>query len=86
MKNEDGALTTTSYDSANQIENVKDSSGTSTYTFDADGNQQIVKHPGGTITTNTWDYENRLTRVQLPSGTRVTAAYDADGKRVSKKP
>ena len=72
------------YDAVNRVEHVKDSSGTSTFTFDADGNQELVEHPGGTVTTNTWDYENRLIRVQLPSGARVTAAYDADGVRVSK--
>jgi len=85
LKNEDGALTTTSCDSANQITDVKDASGGSTFTFDAIGNEQIVKHPDGTITTNVWDYENHTTGVQLPSGARVTTAYDADGMRVSKE-
>jgi hypothetical protein len=29
-----------------------------TYTFDANGNQQIVRNPDGTRTTTTWDFEN----------------------------
>ncbi|REJ94334.1 MAG: hypothetical protein DWQ29_02975, partial [Planctomycetota bacterium] len=53
-----------------------------TYTFDADGNQELVVEPSGDRTTTSWDYENRTTLVQLPSGIRNTMAYEPDGLRV----
>lgn len=51
--------------------------GTTTFTFDAAGNQQIEVAPSG-ITTNVWDYENQRTLVLLPSGQRETITYNAD--------
>ena len=60
----------------------QDASGRTTYTFDADGNQQVVLSPSGDRVTNVWDYENKLVGVQHPAGSRETMAYDPDGKRV----
>ncbi len=82
LKNLDGQRTTSSYDDANQLRWSQDASGRTTYTFDADGNQQVVLSPSGDRVTNLWDYENKLIGVQHPTGSRETMAYDPDGKRV----
>ncbi|QDT31466.1 RHS repeat domain-containing protein [Thalassoglobus polymorphus] len=82
LKNESGARTTYSYDAANQLSNSVDANGTTTYTFDADGNQQLVQAPDNDRTTTTWDYENKTTLVELPSGIRNTMSYEPDGLRV----
>ena len=84
MKNEDGALTTYTCDTANQLQTSQDASGVTTYTFDANGNQQIVEAPGGASTTDVWNYENQTTCVELLGGERVTIAYNADNRRVRK--
>ncbi len=83
VKKATGALTTSTYDAANQHVTSVDASGTTTYTFDAAGNQQIEKAPSGT-TTNTWNYENQMTLVQMSDGTRVTMAYNANFRRTDK--
>ncbi len=85
LKNLDGARTTSTYDAANQLQWSQDASGRTTYTFDADGNQQVVLSPSGDRVTNVWDYENKLIGVQHPAGSRETMAYDPDGKRVMLK-
>ncbi len=81
--NEDATRTTTVFDAANQIEYSQATAGRTTYTFDADGNQQIMALPSADRITNTWDYENRLTTVALPNATRVTNTYHPDNLRVS---
>ena len=55
--------------------------GTTTFTFDAVGNQQIEQSPSG-ITTNVWNYKNQRTGVLLPSGQRETMTYNADLRNV----
>jgi len=82
LKNHDGARTTSVYDSANQLTYSQDVSGRTTYTFDADGNQQVVREPGGNRTTYSWDYENRMTLARLPAGTWNTMSYEPEGLRV----
>ena len=59
--------------------------GTTTFTFDSDGNQETEEKPSGDITTNTWDYENQNTQVELPQGDVVTTAYSGSLKRVVKE-
>jgi len=56
---------------------------TTTFTYDADGNQTSKVEPGGT-TTYQYDYENRLKRVTLPSGPTNEMTYNGDGRRVQK--
>jgi len=85
VENENGALTTSTFDAANQLKDSKNLGGTTDYTFDEDGNQRLVVEPGDARTTNVWDFENRLTGVQQASGARVTAAYNADGIRVTRR-
>ena len=80
-----GALTTSTYDAANELATSQTGAGVTTYTFDADGNLAISLAPGSQITTNAWDGENRLTRVALPSGVVNTLTYNADGQRVGKQ-
>jgi RHS repeat-associated protein len=80
-----GVTTTYTCDVANQLTSFQDNTGTTNFTFDANGNQTLKIAVGGGRTTNTWDYENRLTKVVLPAGTRNTFVYDADGKRVQKQ-
>lgn len=84
LKNEDGARTTFTYDAANQLETNVDAAGTTTYIFDANGNQQVVEEPAGGRTTNTWDFENLNTEVELPSGSMATYTWNADAHRVAK--
>ena len=81
--NEDGTRTTTSYDAASQIDVSEAAAGRTTYTFDADGNQQIVEQPSSDRTTNVWDYENRLTNTVLPNAARCTLSYQPDNLRVT---
>lgn len=62
--------------------------GRTTYVFDANGNQQIVKNPDGTRVTTTWDFENQPTQYNQPTNTTypvVTMAYNADNQRVQKQ-
>jgi YD repeat-containing protein len=74
------------YDAANQLKTSKAAGGTTTYTFDSNGNQQVVREPGGNRTTYTWDYENQNRLVRLPDGSRVTMSYNADFRRTRKDP
>ncbi|MBD3675812.1 MAG: hypothetical protein HUJ26_20075 [Planctomycetaceae bacterium] len=62
-----------------------DANGTTTYMFDADGNQQIVEEPNGDLTTYSWDYENKNTLIQLPTLSRETMSFNPDGIRVEKQ-
>jgi YD repeat-containing protein len=79
------ALTTAAYDAADQLQTSVGPAGTTTYTFDAAGNQQIVEEPSGARTTSTWSYENQTTLVVKPSGARITSTYNADNRRVRKE-
>ncbi|MEQ9586379.1 MAG: RHS repeat-associated core domain-containing protein [Parvibaculaceae bacterium] len=81
--NNDGTRTTSTFDAVNQIEHSEATAGRTTYTFDTDGNQQIVEAPSGNRTTNVWDFENRLTNVTLPDATRSSMTYQPDNLRVT---
>jgi len=62
-----------------------DGSGTTTYSYDAAGNQTTVEDPSNNFTTHTWDDENRRLTFAEPGGFVQTATYDADGLRVAKQ-
>ena len=88
LNNQGGARTTTSYDAANQIVYSQAAGGRTTYVFDANGNQQVVRNPDGTRVTTTWDYENQPTRYNQPGNLTypvVTMMYNADNRRVEKQ-
>ena len=57
--------------------------GSSSYTYDNNGNT-LTKTDGTGTTTFTWDFENHLTSVHPPSQTTVTFKYDPFGKRIQK--
>jgi YD repeat-containing protein len=60
------------------------SSGTTTFTCDAAGNQTLVVAPANSRTTFTWDDENRNTKLVLPGNSIVTMSYRFDGLRYTK--
>jgi YD repeat-containing protein len=82
VKNETGQLTTSTYGAVNQLINSRSAGGLTTYTFDAAGNEEIMREPTNTLTTNVWEYENQNTAVVKPSGARITMLYNADFRRV----
>jgi len=84
VENVGGALTTSTFDAANQLASATASGGTTLYIFDASGNQQLVQAPGGALTTSVWDYENQNIQVLLPSGDSVDMAFHAANRRVAK--
>jgi RHS repeat-associated protein len=79
-----GVRTTFTYDPANQLKTFKDNTGTTTLSWDNNGNQAGQIAPSGGRTTFTWDFENRSTQALLPLGLPNTMTYDADGRRVKK--
>jgi RHS repeat-associated protein len=82
LKLENGARTTGVFDAASQIRYTQDGSGRTTYTFDANGNQQSALEPNGDRTTYSWDCENQNTLVRLADGSGVTMTYNHDFRRV----
>ncbi len=85
LKIEDGARTTLVYDACNQLLTSEDNTGTTTFTYDGNGNQTVVQKPNGDRTTQVWDYENRLVKTIQPTGGVTSMAYDADGLRLKKE-
>jgi len=75
----------------NENNTVTDTTGTTTYTFDANGNQLTIEEPSGDITTNTWNGENRLICAEeqvCPTNRtlrKVEYAYDHQGRMVWKE-
>ena len=80
VENDSGALTTATYDAADQQTVVIAPTGTTTNTWDSNGNL-LVANVAGALTSNTWDAENRLTIRQNPTGAPTTNLYSADGLR-----
>lgn len=80
----DGSRTTATYDASDQVTNSKDSTGITTYSFDANGNLSLAISPAGDRTTRIWGYENQVVLVELPRDQVVTASYNADNRRVQK--
>lgn len=77
-------VTTSTYDAANRLLTEITPSGTSTFTFDADGNRTQQETPAGDLTTLTWDSQNRNIAVELPSLTIVTSVFNSDHNKVQR--
>jgi RHS repeat-associated protein len=71
---------TLTYDAANELTALTQTAGTTTFTYDTQGNRVKQKSPGGTTITLTYDQANRLTAY----GTTATYASNGDGLRMSK--
>ena len=83
MKWDSGALTTSTYDAANQLETASGPAGVTTFSYDLTGNLTVQNAPAG-ITTSTWDNENRQSSLNLPTGASpLKMTYNADGLRFS---
>ena len=79
-----GETTTSTYDAASQLVTSIDNAGTTSYTYDGNGNLTTIEDPSNAITTYTWDQENRRTKVELPSSEVVSSMYDGDGRRIQR--
>jgi len=80
--NQDGSVTTSTYNSLNQLTKSENSSGVTTFGYDLAGNQTGYQEPDGDRMTYTWDDENRRTGRTQPGGQSETSSYNADGLRV----
>ena len=80
-----GALTSSTYDAANQLVTSVSAGGMTTYTYDQAGNLTLVHAPGNVRTSYSWDDENRNTKLIIPGGAITTMAYRHDGLRVRKQ-
>ena len=85
LKEDTGALTTSTYDAANQLLTSEDSSGVTSYTYDEAGNQTVEQTPNGNPTQNFWDGQNRLAHIILPDATFKAFDYNGDNLRVGKR-
>lgn len=70
-----------SYDANNRLIQVEDSKGTTTYTYDANGNR-ISKRSVDDELSYVFDTENRLLAVKDQKGLLMAALYDGDNNRV----
>jgi RHS repeat-associated protein len=68
------------YDTANQLTAITDSTGTTGYSFDTRGNRTSSTDPHQVVTSYAYDQANRL----VAYGSTGTYAYDGDGLRASK--
>jgi YD repeat-containing protein len=59
---------------------------TTSYGYDADGNQTTVKDPRGFTTTTTYDAGDKATLVTNPDGDAALTCYDGDGNMVQTVP
>lgn len=72
---------TYSYDAANRLTSSSDGT---TYTYDNNGNL-LTKTAGGKTTSYRWDVKDRLVRIDFADDTFAAYAYDAFGRRASKR-
>ncbi len=79
---------TYSYTSRNQLSSVVETAGTTTYSYDANGNETGITNPNSTTVTRVYDAENQLTSVTNKNSSNTTLssftyAYNDDGLRTS---
>jgi RHS repeat-associated protein len=82
-QDDNGSVTTYTYNAANQITGSLSATAETVFFFDANGNMTHKWEPSG-VTQYTWDFENRLRQVASPSGV-TNFGYNADGIRVFKE-
>ncbi|QDU05679.1 tRNA3(Ser)-specific nuclease WapA precursor [Gimesia chilikensis] len=82
LKNENGSVTTCSYDIANQLTASDAPVGRTTYLYDFNGNQLVSEFPSGDRNTITWNYDNKIMGLETLSGSRITNTYEPDGLRI----
>ncbi|QDV52197.1 RHS repeat domain-containing protein [Gimesia fumaroli] len=75
-----GKIVTWVYDAIGQRSTRDISTGTVTYTYDAQGNLASLVNEQSERTTFSYDAVGRATRKQLANGTRTSMAYDAAGR------
>jgi len=81
VANENGAITTSAFNAANELVLLTPGTGQPTSSnYDGNGNL-ILENAGGALTSYSWDYENRLTGVAYPTGQPQTFGYAANGQR-----
>jgi RHS repeat-associated protein len=74
-----GGVTTTTRDSNDRPQSIKDAAGfTTTYAYDGLGNQTSMTNALGQATTRTWDGQGRLLTERNPAGETTTFQYDDD--------
>ncbi len=79
-----GAVTTSTYDAANQLQtSIAPGGAVTTYSYDGAGNL-VGENVAGAATSYIFDGPNRLTDVYPATGSDVTFVYDPDGRRVQK--
>jgi RHS repeat-associated protein len=77
-----GAITTSIFDMANQLQVQIAPTGRTTYTNDANGNRTRMESASNLV-DYTWDPLNRLSLVEPLTGT-ISMLYDGDSKRIEK--
>jgi RHS repeat-associated protein len=81
IANQNGSITSSSYDAANELVLLTPASGMpTTSSHDPNGNLTL-ENAGGSLTSYSWDFENRLIGVAYPTGQRQTFGYAANGHR-----
>jgi YD repeat-containing protein len=85
QKKQTGALTTYTYDGADQLSTSQDATGTTNYSYDAAGNQTVAVTPTGQRTTSTWSNRNQRIKVQRPDNTITTMTYRFDDLRYKRE-
>jgi len=66
----------------NQLLDLTDPTGITTFAYDLNGNQTTKSEPGGDITSFTWDARDRLAQIDLPGGVVNRFGYDTQNLRV----
>lgn len=79
----DGYSTAYNYDGVGNRLSMSDSTGTTTYTFDALNHISSVTNPAGQTLSYTYDAQGNETSVTYPDGRTVNYTYDADNRMSS---
>ncbi|HAK59542.1 MAG TPA: hypothetical protein DCO77_04055, partial [Nitrospiraceae bacterium] len=81
LTDEEGRVTTSTYDKENRRTSVEFAEETTTTAYDEVGNVITVTRPAGTERRNEYDRLNRLTKViDDPAGLALTTRFEYDAK------